>query len=221
MTRPCRGVAVLGRRLIVVEAMAVLAVAGCASVLPGQGPAPRTFRLTPKSTFAADLPSADWSLAVAEPTAEPTLDTNRIAVVSSGTAVDYVALALWVDRAPAMVQALIVQSFQSSGRLAQVGTDRDRLRPQYLLRSELRAFQLNRNGGQQLVRVRLDASLLRMPRRDLVARETFAADLPPAGAGVDAVVATFDEALGRVLKELVAWSLRTGRSVSGSAATAS
>ena len=78
-----------------------------------------------------------------------TLDTNRIAVVSSGTEVDYVALAFWIDRAPAMVQALIVQSFQSSGRLAQVGNDRDRLRPQFLLRSDLLAFQFNRDNGAQ------------------------------------------------------------------------
>ncbi len=113
-------------------------------------------------------PRSNWSLAVAEPTAEPTLDTNRIAVVSNGTVVDYVALAFWIDRAPAMVQALIVQSFKSSGRLAQVGNDRDRLRPQFLLRSDLLAFQFNRNSGAQMVRVRLDASLYRMPRRDLV-----------------------------------------------------
>ena len=200
------------RRMVLLRAMGTsVALSGCAAVLPGQGPAPRTFRLTPKTTFAADLPQAGWSLAVAEPSSESTLDTNRIAVVSGGTAVDYVALAFWVDRAPAMLQALIVQSFQSSGRIAQVGTDRDRLRPQVLLRSDLRAVQLNRNGGADLVRIRLDPALYRMPRRDLIARNSFAADTSPTGSGVDAVVAAFDEALGRVLKEVVTWTLRDGQ----------
>ena len=194
--------------------LAALASAGSlAACVPGQGPAPRTFRLTPKNTYPADLPHVNWSLAVAEPTSEPALDTTRLAVVSDGTAVDYVALANWVDRGPAMVQALLVQSFQGSGRIETVGTDRDRLRAQYLLRSDLRAFQLNRNGGGAVVRVRLDPILLRLPRREMVAKKSFAADVVPDGQGVDPAVAAFDAALGSVLKQTVIWTLRTGQSV--------
>jgi cholesterol transport system auxiliary component len=147
---------------------------------------------------------------VAEPISERTLDTNRIAVVTNGINVDYVALAFWVDRAPAMVQSLIVQSFRNSGQLVQVGTNRDRVRPQFQLVSDLRAFQLNRGTGPDMVRVSLNAQLLRMPERDSVGRESFAADRAPTGSGIDAVVAAFDEALGRVMKELVAWTIRTG-----------
>jgi cholesterol transport system auxiliary component len=194
--------------------LAALASAGVlAACVPGQGPAPRTFRLTPKNTYPADLPHVNWSLAVAEPTSEPALDTTRLAVVSDGTAVDYVALANWVDRGPAMVQALLVQSFQGSGRIEVVGTDRDRLRAQYLLRSDLRAFQLNRNGSGTVVRVRLDPALLRLPRREIVGRESFAANMVPEAKGVDAVVAAFDAALGSVLKQTVMWTLRTGQNV--------
>ena len=84
------------------------------------------------------------------------------------------------------------------------------MRPQFQLVSDLRAFQLNRGAGPDMVRVRLNAQLLRMPERDPVGRESFAADRAPAGSGIDAVVAAFDEALGRVMKELVAWTIRTG-----------
>jgi cholesterol transport system auxiliary component len=203
------------RRQVLLAAVASISTLGaCVSSLPGQGPAPRTFRLTPKNTYPADLPHVNWSLAVAEPTSEPALDTTRIPVVSDGIAVDYVALAGWVDRGPAMVQALLVQSFQGSGRIETVGTDRDRLRAQYLLRSDLRAFQLNRNGSDAVVRVRLDPTLLRLPRREVVARESFAANVPPEGQGVDPVIAAFDAALGSVLKQTVMWALRTGQSVS-------
>jgi cholesterol transport system auxiliary component len=188
----------------------LLAAAGCVPSLPGQGPAPRTFRVTPKYTFDPKLPEAKWSLAVAEPISERTLDTNRIAVLTSGINVDYVALAFWVDRAPAMVQSLIVQSFRNSGRLVQVGTNRDRVRPQFQLVSDLRGFQLNRGAGPDMVRVSLNAQLLRMPERDSVGRENFTAELAPTGSGIDAVVAAFDETLGRVMKQLVAWTIRTG-----------
>ena len=143
----------LGRRLLLGQALAA-AAAGCVPSCPGKGPAPRTFRVTPKYTFDPDLPAAKWSLAVAEPVAERTLDTDRIAVVTNGIGVDYVALAFWVDRAPAMVQTLIVQSFRNSGRVDQVGTNRDRVRPDFQLVSDLRAFQLNRGGsGSDVVRV--------------------------------------------------------------------
>ena len=204
------------RRVLLLGAAAAgtaAAAAACVPDLPGRGPGPRTFRLTPKNTFPADLPRVAWSLAVAEPTAEQALDTTRIAVLTGGTAVDYVAQATWVDRAPAMVQALIVQSFQGSGAVAAVGTDRDRLRAQYLLRSELRAFQLNRGGdGAGTARVRLDPTLLRLPRREPVGRTSLAAEVPPDAPGTDATIAAFDTALGKVLRELVAWTLRTGES---------
>ena len=188
-----------------------LALGGCIPAFPLGGPDPRTFRVTPKYTFADDLPTVTWSLAVAEPSAERTLDTNRIAVVTNGTNVDYVALAFWIDRAPSMLQTLIVQSFRNSGRIAQVGTTRDRLRADFLLTSDLRAFQLNRGNGQDQIRVRLDVQLLRMPQRDPVGSESIAADWVPAGSGVDAAVGAFDEATGRVLKDLVAWTLRSGQ----------
>lgn len=209
MSGPSRPRNQLGRRVVLGQALAT-AAAGCVPSLPGQGPAPRTFRVTPKYTFAPDLPTANWSLAIAEPIAERTLDTDRIAVVTNGIGVDYVALAFWVDRAPAMVQSLIVQSFRNSGRVDQVGTNRDRVRPDFQLVSDLRAFQLNRGGGPDLVRVRLNVQLLRMPRRDSVGREGFAAELAPTGSGIDAVVGAFDEAFGKVLKELVAWTVLTG-----------
>ena len=133
-------------------------------------------------------------------------------MVSNGTDVDYVALAFWIDRAPAMVQALIVQSFRSSGRLSQVGTNRDRLRPQFLLRSRTCARSSSTAAaGRTWCACGSRPQLLRMPRRDLVGRESFAAEIARRkAAGVDAVVAAFDVALGRVMKELVAWTVRTG-----------
>ena len=201
----------LRRRETIAALATTLGLGGCIPALPGLGPDPRTFRVTPKYTFAPDLPSVSWSLAVAEPSAERTLDTNRIAVVTGGISVDYVALAFWIDRAPSMLQTLIVQSFRNSGQIDQVGTTRDRLRPQFLLGSELRAFQLNRGDGADVVRVRLDVQLLRMPQRDPVGSESLAADWIPAGGGVDPVVSAFDEATGKVLKELVAWTLRAGQ----------
>jgi cholesterol transport system auxiliary component len=189
--------------------LAALLLGGCNLQIPGQGPGPRQFRLTPKTTFPADLPKVGWALAVAEPVADRTIDTARIAIIESGLNVEYYADATWVDRAPTLIQGLIVQSFVNSGAITTVGTDRDRLRADFLLRPTLRAFYTLGAGGP--ARVVLDLALVTLPGRDVVGTTTVTAEAPPASRSLDAVVAAFDEALGRAFKDTVLWTLRTGQ----------
>ena len=189
---------------------AVLAAAGCVQ-LPGQGPGPREFRVTPKSTFPSDLPRVAWGLSVAEPTADRTLDTNRIAVIRDGLQVEYLADASWIDRAPTMVQGLIVQSFRNSGAITTVGTDRDRLNADFLLQTALRAFYGVAQPGQNVVRVAFAPTLVTLPTRAVVGTTAITADQPVTELTVTAIVTAFDEALGKAMKELVLWTLRTGQ----------
>src|SRR3954468_702811 len=145
---------------------AALAGPGCMPSLPGQGPGPSVFRLSPKTSFDPGLPSVAWALTVAEPDAERALDTNRLALVRDGLEVDYYAGAVWSDRAPALVQLMIVRSFAASGAIAAVGTDRDPLRADFFLRSSLRAFAIEAQAGQPgKAHARLAARLVRLPRR--------------------------------------------------------
>jgi cholesterol transport system auxiliary component len=127
------------RRLIRMAALVPLAaVAACQ--LPGQGPPPRQFRLTPKTTFAGDLPKADWSLVIDRPTIAPSIDTARIAR-TRGIEVEYYADAVWVDRPAAMIEPLIIESFQTSGAIALVADRRADVRPDFLLQTNIGAFQ--------------------------------------------------------------------------------
>ncbi len=189
----------------------VAALSGCAVELPGQAPAPQNFRLTPKTTFDPDLQKVGWILSVAEPSSERVLDTNRIAVTQEGLAIDYYANATWTDRAPSLIQILLVKSFQASGAFDNVGTDRDRLRADYLLRSTLRAFQAQRDGDRTTIQVGMDTNLLTLPQRETVGAQSFSADQPTRKGGIEGVVLAFDEALGKVLKRIVLWTLDTGR----------
>ncbi len=206
---------VFDRRHLLLSALALAAGAcldGCVPSLPGQGPPPRNFRLTPKSTFPPDLPKVGWSLAIAEPVADRSLDTDRIALIRGGLQVDYIAGATWSDRAPTMIQDLMVESFQSSGAIMVVGTDRDRLSADFLLRSTLRAFNLlEREGEPTIVRVRLDTELFALPGRKAVGSQSFAADATPASDRLQEAVEAFDEATGEVFKQLVVWTLAAGQ----------
>jgi cholesterol transport system auxiliary component len=105
------------------------------------------FRLTPETSFEPGLPSVAWTLAVAEPDAERALDTDRLVLVRDGLEVDYYAGAVWSDRAPALVQLMIVRSFAASDAVAAVGADRDPLRADFLPRSSLRAFAIEAQAG--------------------------------------------------------------------------
>lgn len=190
-------------------AFAVLAA--CVPSLGERGKPPRVYRLSPKTTFPDNLPRVAWALAVAEPLSERALDTDRIALARDGFEIVYFADALWADRVPALLQLLVVQSVQASGAVLAVGTDRDAMRPDFLLRTVLQAFHVieSADGGRR-VRVSLSASLLRMPWRRVVAVERFAAEQPVAERSLDAIVFAFDEALGKVLKRLVLWVIEKG-----------
>ena len=64
------------------------------------------------------------SLGIDEPTAARQIDTSRIALMSGQFQVEYYADVEKTDSAPAMVQLLLVQSFQNTGRLPVVAPSR-------------------------------------------------------------------------------------------------
>ena len=68
----------IGRRQALIGLGGGALVAGCDSVLPGVGKAPRLYNLTPKSTFPEGLPPVDWQLLVETPYASASLNTARI-----------------------------------------------------------------------------------------------------------------------------------------------
>ena len=141
MTNSLRTGRALSRRNVLSASVGigVLSALG-ACQLPGRGPAPREFRLTPKTTFDT-LPEVDWSLVVSRPEASPAIDTTRIAIVRAGLEIEYYADAQWVDRPPAMLQPVLVQSFRSSGAIKVVGDDRAAFRPDFMLNTDMVTFQ--------------------------------------------------------------------------------
>ncbi|WP_395452384.1 ABC-type transport auxiliary lipoprotein family protein (plasmid) [Azospirillum melinis] len=194
----------------------LLGLAACSTLNPT---APHLYTLTPRASVAAG-PKADWQLLVETPAAAAGIDTPRIALARTPTSLDYFADVSWADRAPNMVQGLIVQTFEDSGRIVSVGRDTVGLRSDYVLKSELRDFQAEyATPGAAMpdrVHVRLSAKLVAMPRRTIEAGETFEASAPVHGRSFTDVIAAFDQALGQVTGELVGWSLSQRFRPSGS-----
>ena len=203
---PRRGVL----RLAAVGPLAALAAA-CDLSVPGQGPPPNLYRLTPKSSFPEDLPEVDWQLILEPPIADASLNTTRVALQRDPTQLEYYARSSWTDLAPQMVQTLMVESFENSGRIVSIGREAIGLRADFVLKSELREFQAEYfEGGSPQVRVAINVKLVQMPKRTIVGSTNLEhlsraeADLMPD------IIAAFDEALGKVLRRLVGWTILTG-----------
>ena len=216
MTSATAGARRVSRRRILVGLVAGSLAPAVTACGLGGGPPPRQFTLTPVPSFPRELPPVKWSLVVDEPTAAHQLDTSRMALMTGQFRVEYYADVEWTDTAPAMVQLLLIQSFQNTGRLPVVAPSRQTLATDFLLLSNLRKFQVEKDAsgtGQAIVV--LEATLLRMPRRTPVATARFEKATPVSSYSTEAVTAAFDASLGDVMRRVVDWTLGQG-----SAATA-
>ncbi len=190
-------------------AAAALAAALTACALPGAGEPPQLYTLTPKSTFDTNLPTVEWQLVVERPVASAGINSQRIALQRTPVTLDYFARADWTDTAPLLVQTLLIESFENTGKIRAVTREATQLRADYVLQTELREFQAEYDtpGQPPLVRVRLNGKLIRMPDRTIVGSKTVERTIRAEQSSIDSVVLAFDEALGKVMKQIVEWTL--------------
>ncbi len=201
----------LPRRRFILSAscLAGLGLVGCQ--LPGSGAAPRRIRLAPLEDFPPGPRTAAWTLQVNEPTATLSLNTARIAI---GTRDDikYVSGGQWASRAPEMVMELLVKSFGNSNRISKVVDRRGRIRPDFVLNLQLILFHIETTAAtaqRGTVRVRLDTSLMKPPRREPLATSSFDSAYEIENITLDNIVTGFDTSLGDVMQDVVAWTLET------------
>ena len=215
----------IGRRMVLPLFIASLAfgLSGCIDLPIPKDEPPRLYVLTPKSTYPADLKAVDWQLLVDAPVSPAGLNTARIALQDSPIELRYFSLASWTDFAPRMVQALIVESFENSKKIVSVGREQIGLRADFLLKTELREFQaeyeerlpentteLGPAASPPWARVRINAKLVKMPQREIVAHQTFERRIRAKANKMSDIIDAFDEALGKTLKAMVVWTLETG-----------
>jgi len=188
---------------------AAVVLAGCQLLAAAEDPVD-LYTITPKSTFDADLPAVYWQLSVEVPAAAANVNTGRIALAHSPTSSDYYTKTAWTDRAPVMVQTRIVDSFENSHKIVAVARESIGLRANYVLQTDLRNFEaMYFYGGTPIVKVRIVAKLVRLPDRQIIGVGTFERCVRARADKVPKVVDAFDQALGSVMKRLVAWTLRT------------
>lgn len=199
------------RRRMLAGSASVLALSlgGCAALQQLNAPAPKLYTLTPKSTYPTDLPTVKWQLGVDRPISPAGLATTRIAALREPYIFDYYAGAQWIDEAPDMVQRLLIESFDNTGKIIGVGRESVALRSDYVLRVELREFQAEYTADKPdpVIAVRLNLKLVRMPQRHIVATTTVDRHIQAPDNKMTTIIGLFDQALGKVLRDAVVWTL--------------
>ncbi|MEM1371933.1 MAG: ABC-type transport auxiliary lipoprotein family protein [Pseudomonadota bacterium] len=203
-------------------AAATLGLASCAGLetLTSAATPVELYALTPKSTFASGLPRLRQQIVVEEPTASAAVASDRITVQPSALRVQYLPEARWVDRAPAIIQTLLIESYENTGKVDAVGRSAVGLRADYLIITDLREFQARLPAADEPdapleVLVRLNMKVVDSFEDRIIASRSFQELAPAEGDDPDMVVLAFDEALGAVLKDSISWSIREMHGHSG------
>ncbi len=171
------------------------------------------YLLTPKSTFDSSLPRVKHQIVIPEPTATAAVATDRITVQPTPLQVEYLPRARWVDRAPLIIQTLLIESYENSGKVDAVGRSSVDLRPDYVVVTDVREFQarvpVNSDPSAPLeVHVRLNIKIVDAGFDRIIASKSFEELVATTDDAAPDIIAAFDEALGDVMRDAVEWSLR-------------
>lgn len=188
--------------------LSLLVGCGAISSLSKAGEELDAFTLSPVRAAEAAA-GGSQHLIVELPGASGALATDRILIKPVPYQAQYLPDGRWTEPAPALVQTLLVASFQNLGGFRLVGRAANGLTPDYTLMTELQDFQAEPLGpapAGYTVRVTLMMTLIRESDRSIVASRRFSAT--ETVADTDGLVAGFDRALQVVMRQVVAWAAR-------------
>jgi cholesterol transport system auxiliary component len=193
----------------------MLLVSGCSGLLTlSEATSPvDLYLLTPKSTFDPNLPRIRQQIVVTEPTATAAISNDRITVQPTPLEVRFLPGARWVDRAPLIIQSLMIESFENSNKVDAVGRSAIGLRADYLIVMDVREFQAiisdaDNPDAPLVANVRLNIKIVEADTDTIIASRSIEKLQASASDDANDIVAAFDLALGRVLKASVEWSIR-------------
>ncbi len=200
----------MNRPRALVTALLCLLAAGCSTPLDLLVQPPDLYRLTPNQPADPGGSTANYQLLIELPTTAAALDTSRIALAPGPQEISYYADVTWVDRVPNLVQSAIMRGFEQSGRVRAVALATAGVRGDFALRLTLYDFQSEygpRDDAPSVV-MALNAKLVRLPRRDIVASREFTATSPVVGDEIADVVAAFDAVVAETTAALIDWTVR-------------
>jgi cholesterol transport system auxiliary component len=189
-------------------AFSAAALSACGSLLgPTEAP-PQIYILKPQFGPVNNAPATTWQIAVPAPNVPDALDTKRIAL-QRGQTMDYYANAAWTDQTGDLIQDMLVEGLEKSGKVKAVGPTSGGVRADLLVVTEVRDFTAHyssENGVPDVV-VDIVAKLITSNRHDVVAMFDARREVQASANSIPAVVQAFNQASGQAVQDIVGWTL--------------
>ena len=180
------------------SALACVAVAALAGACSSSSAVPNYDLTAPRQVRAG---GGAGQIVVAEPAAVQPLESDRIVIKDASGAVASVSGGQWADRLPRLVQSRLIQTFENSSGLKAVARPGDRATADFLLNSELRAFQIDATTGQAVVEISVKLTDDRSGR--IATTRIFAGRVPVGTIDAANAAKALDRALSIVLLDIV------------------
>ena len=198
------------RALIALASLSLLG--GCAAVSTlnsAARPLPAYDLGVAAGTPARATPTSRRVLLVAPPTALGAFDSDRMVVKPTPLQVAYLPDARWVDSVPRQTQTLLIRAIGNTGALGYVGGEGAGPTPDFVLLTDIQAFQveLAPDGRSGQVLVRLTLTLVRDADRALAGSRIFERRAPLAAADPLSVANAYNAAMTSLLAEAARWSV--------------
>ncbi|MCT4334852.1 ABC-type transport auxiliary lipoprotein family protein [Paracoccus sp. YLB-12] len=183
---------------------------GCAALSALQGEPNRdVFELRAPSVGSGQCGRGRLAeLVVEPPKARGTLDSNRIMIRPSPLQTQYLPDAIWGDPVPATLQRLLVETLGGYDAFTHVGRAPLGVAGDYALISEIGAFNAELAGDGALIRIAVDAQLVRESDATVVSRGRFASSAEAASTRTSDLIPAFDAAAQDTVRQISAWALR-------------
>ena len=165
------------------------------------------YDLIAPSAFAPSLKPPRAQIVVAEPSAINALDTQRMVGRSKEGEFSILGDAQWSDTLPKLIQEKIIQSFENAGFPAAVAASVEHVTAAYQLVIDLRSFAIATD-REPVADVEFSAKIV-AENGHIVSSQLFHATAPANGTDPPAIAAALNQAFGKAVADLVAWTSRT------------
>ncbi|MEO6781100.1 MAG: ABC-type transport auxiliary lipoprotein family protein, partial [Bradyrhizobium sp.] len=182
-------------------------LAGLEKMTGGAPTAPKTtYDLRAAQGFEAPGPTIKGQLVIPEPTAVAMLETQRMLF---SPAKDYPGFAefLWADSIPKLLQARLIESFENYDIAHAPLRTLDTGQADFQLLIDVRRFRIAVD-SDPTVEIALSAKILDKDGK-VVAARVFDESRKLAQVEPQAAVAAFDDAFGRIARDMVAWTIHS------------
>lgn len=189
-----------------VGAVAVaLFLSACVSVLPDAAPASARYMVTDIAIGGETLAPVSWTLGVDEPEATLAYNTAKIALSREPARIEYYAGGEWVDRAPRLFGAALVQSFENTGAIKGVGSRVTLPISNFVLQTDIRRLTVTHQNGSKSADAVVFARLTN-GRSVIHASKLFSASTPVSADNAGAAATALNSGLDQIQREIVSWT---------------